>query len=220
MPMFVDLSTEAALSTIVTDAFKKQVKTNLGFDPETPDDQIPVDLDSLLHQAISICEKEQWRFILRKTVTLTLPLTAFQNADRLCFLPFGRTSSLTSFTYLKSDNTTANITADKYTVINYEPTKLWAADWQAVLTDIHEEFPYPITLSYTTGYAAHNDVPRTTIRAIMILAYHFFEYRDAVSEGAMTNLPQGYQQLRDLNLLNDHRAIKYITEDWSKVSRG
>ena len=219
MPMFVDLSTEAALSTIVTEAFKKAVKQNLGFDPETPDDQIPVNIDDLLHQVIAVCEKEQWRFILRKSVSLTLPLQAFANRDRLCFLPFGRVTALTGFSYLKTDGTTANVTSG-YSILPHEPSKLWSENWDAVLTNCNEEHPYPITVTYTTGYATHAEVPRPTIRAIMILAYHFFEYRDAVSENSMMNLPQGYQQLRDLSLLNDHRAIKYVAEDWSKVSRG
>lgn len=219
MPMHVDLSTEASLSTIVTDAFKKAVKQNLGFDPETPDDQIPVNIDDLLHQAISVCEKEQWRFILRKSVSLTLPLQAFANRDRLCFLPFGTVNTLSGFSYLKTDGTTANILGG-FSILSHEPSKLWSENWDTVLSNCNEEHPYPITVTYTTGYASHSVVPRPTIRAIMILAYHFFEYRDAVSDGQMLNLPQGYQQLRDLNLLNDQRAIKYITEDWSKVSRG
>jgi len=179
MPMFIDLSSEASLSTIVTEDFIRSVKRNIGFDPETPTDSLPVDIEELLHECISICEREQWRFLLRKTVTLSLPYEAFTSADRLMFLPFGR-----------------------------------------VTEDVNDEQPYPITLSYTTGYSGYDSVPKATIRALKILAYHLFEYRDAVSEGSTSELPQGYTHLRDLDLLNDHRAVRYVTDDWKKVSRG
>lgn len=220
MPMYVDLANEAAASTIITSTLLNSTKRNIGFDPETPDENLPVDLEELLHECISICEKEQWRFILRKPVTLTLPYDAFCNRDGLLFLPFGRVTSLTDFTYVKSDLTTAAVSSSDYTLYTSEPSKLWAEDWSEVLDEINEEQPYPITISYTTGYSSYAEVPKSTIRAIKILAYHLFEYRDAISDGTVSELPQGYCQLRDLNLLNDHRAIRYITEDWANISRG
>jgi hypothetical protein len=220
MPMYVDLASEAALSTIVGTTLLDATKRNIGFDPETPTELLPVDLEDLLHECISICEKEQWRFILRKPVTLTLPYEAFCNPDGLFFLPFGRVTEITTFTYIKSDLTTGTITSSDYTLYTSEPSKLWAENWEEVFEEINDEQPYPITITYTTGYASYDAVPKSTIRAIKILAYHLFEYRDAISDGSVSELPQGYCQLRDLNLLNDHRAIRYITEDWSKVSRG
>ncbi len=220
MPMYVDLSQESALSTIVDDALLKSVKHNLGFDPETPASDIPVDIEELLHECIYICEKEQWRFILRKPVTLSLPYEAFLNRDRLFFLPFGRTTSLSAFTYTKTDGTTGSVLSTAYTVYTHEPSKLWCTDWSNVFQNIADDQPYPINLTYTTGYSSASEVPKATLRALKILAYHLFEYRDAISDGSVSELPQGYCQLRDLNLLNDHRAIRYIVDDWTKVSRG
>lgn len=222
MPMRVNLASEAALSTIVTDEFLASVKRNIGFDPETPMELLPVDLNELLAECISICEKEQWRFILRKEVSLSLPYEAFCWYDRLVFLPFGEVNSITTFTYIKDDLTTGTVSADKYTLYPHEPSKLWCSDWSDVFRRINTEQPYPITLTYTTGYASYGLIPRSTVRALKILAYHLFEYRDAISEGhgTISELPQGYCQLRDLSLLNDHRAIRYIVDDWKKVSRG
>ena len=220
MPMYVDLASEAALSTIVTSVLLDSTKRNIGFDPETPAENLPVDLEELLHECIATCEKELWRFILRKPITLNLPYEAFCNRDGLVFLPFGRVTTLDDFTYIKSDLTTGTVSASDYTLYTSEPSKLWAEDWSEVLDEINDVQPYPITITYTTGYATYDAVPKSTIRAIKILAYHLFEYRDAISDGSVSELPQGYCQLRDLNLLNDHRAIKYIAEDWSKVSRG
>lgn len=220
MPMYIDLSTESALSTIVTDDFLKAVKRNIGFDPETPTEHLPIDLEELLHECIAICEKEQWRFILRKTVTLSLPYEAFCEPDRLVFLPFGRITSLSTFSYTKSDGTTATVSASDYTLYSHEPSKLWCEDWSELFEDYDDEQPYPITIAYTTGYSAYSSVPKTTIRALKILAYHLFEYRDAIAEGSVAELPQGYCSLRDHDLLNDHRAVRYIVDDWKKVSRG
>lgn len=220
MPMYVDLSQEDAVTTLVTDSLITQIKQNLGFDTETPDEDIPVDIPSLMHQCIAICEREQWRFILRKPVTLQLPYEAFAAADRLMFIPFGKVSSITSFTYKKTDGTTGSVSSSDYTLYQYEPAKLFCKDWSALFVDIDTEQPYPVTLTYTTGYSSFSEVPKATIRALMILCYHLFEYRDAISDGTVKELPQGYCQLRDLNLLNDMRAIRYVAEDWTKVSRG
>lgn len=219
MPAVIDLSSEAALSTIATTAFLNEVKRNIGFDPDTPDYDLPFDLQGLVAECIAACEREQWRFILRKPVTLSLPYRAFRNADRLLFLPYGKVTTLTSFTYQKTDGTTATVTSDKYTIYAHEPSKLWASDWSAVLSDVDDEQPYPITVTYTTGYSSFSEVPKTTIRALKILAYHLFEYRDAISEGSVNELPQGYCQLRDLAMLNDHRAIRYVVDDYTFVSQ-
>jgi len=218
MPATVDITSEAALSTVVTQAFLNDVKRNLGFDPDTSDNNLPFDLQGLVAECVATCEREQWRFIRRKQVSLSLPYRAFRNADKLLFLPFGKTTALTSFTYLKTDGTTGTVTSDKYTIYAHEPSKLWANDWPTVLPEVDEEQPYPITVTYTTGYSSASEVPQTTLRAIKILAYHLFEFRDAVSEGTVSELPQGYCQLRDLSLLNDHRAIKYVVDDYTIVS--
>lgn len=220
MPMYIDLSTEAAVTSIVSDDFLNAVKRNIGFDPETPDDMLPVDITELLHECIQICEKEQWRFILRKTVNLSLPYEAFLERDGCFFLPFGRVTSISSFSYIKSDLTTGTVDSSDYTLYSHEPSKLWCEDWTELFEDINDIQPYPITITYTTGYSSFSEVPKSTVRALKILAYHLFEYRDAISDGSVSELPQGYCALRDHNMLNDRRAIQYIVDDWSKVSRG
>jgi uncharacterized phiE125 gp8 family phage protein len=220
MPAIIDLSSEAAVTDIVTSNFVASVQKNLGFDASTDAADLPVDIEELLHECIQICEREQWRFILTKSVTLLLPFEALCKADGLIFLPFGPVTALDTFTYINEDGDATAIDAADYTIYPGEPAKLWAQSWVDLVDDIDVEQPYPITIEYTTGYATYDDVPKPTIRALKILAYHLFEYRDAISDGSVSELPQGYCQLRDLNLLNDKRAIKYVAEDWSKVSRG
>jgi hypothetical protein len=214
--MYLDLATEAAVTDIVTSEFLNAVKVNLGFDVETPDSDLPVNVTALLHRCIQICEKEQWRFILRKKVTLSLPVYAFAHCDRVFVMPFGRVTALESFSYVKDDATTATVSAGDYTIYAHEPSKLWCTDWTALLSSVDTDQPYPITLSYYTGYASYAAVPKSTIQALTVLAYHLFEYRGSDE----TQLPVGYCQLRDHNLLNDRRAIQYIVDDWRVISRG
>ena len=220
MPAIIDWSSESDITTIVTDTFLSAIKRNIGFDPDTPTASLPVDLTDLMHECIQICEREQWRFILTKSVTLLLPYEAFLTADRLMFLPFGSVSALATFDFTDNDGNTQSISSADYTLYEGEPAKLWCSDWTQLFDNIDDEQPYPITIEYTTGYASFAAVPKTTIRALKILAYHLFEYRDAISDGSVSELPQGYCHLRDLQLLNDKRAIRYIAEDWLKVSRG
>ena len=220
MPAIIDWSSESAVTTIVTDTFLAAIKRNIGFDPDTPTASLPVDLTDLMHECIQICEREQWRFILQKEVKLILPYEAFLAHDRLVFLPFGIITALTTFNYVDNSGVTQSVSSSDYTLYDGEPAKLWCDDWTELFDDIDNEQPYPVTIEYTTGYASYSLVPKTTIRALKILAYHLFEYRDAIFDGSVSELPQGYCHLRDLQLLNDKRAIRYVAEDWLKVSRG
>jgi len=219
MPQIIDRANEAALSTLFDDTFLSTIKQNLGFDPDTPCSDLPVDIEDLLADAVSICETQQWRFILQKPVTLLLPYKAFLERDGLVFLPYGSASSLTTFTYTDVDGDSNAIDSSDYTIYAGEPLKLWCDDWSALFPDIDETQPYPVTVRYTTGYSAYAQIPKSTIRALKILCYHMYEYKDAIAEGTVNILPQGYEYHRDLTILNCHRAIRYVAEDFESVGR-
>lgn len=219
MPQIIDRANEDALSVLFNTAFFNQVKQNLGYDPATPCEDLPFDIDSLLAEAVSIVETQQWRFIRRKPVTMLLPYEAFTENDCMVFLPYGPASSLSSFTYTNTSNQSVTVSSSDYTLYPGEPIKLWANNWTSVLTDIDTDLPYPVSITYTTGYSSFSAIPPSTLRAIKILAYHIHEYRDAIAEGNANILPQGYEYHRDLALLNCHRAIKYTAEDYDKVGR-
>jgi hypothetical protein len=217
MPQVIDRVNEDALSVLFSDNFMNSLKQHLGYDPTTPCADLPFDLEGLLEEVISIVEQQQWRFIRRKPVTMLLPFEAFQEPDCMLFLPYGSVASLTSFTYKDTDGANIAVQSSEYTLYQSEPIKLWCRDWYSVFTDIDSEMPYPITITYTPGYQYYQQIPRSTIRAIRVLAYHIHEYRDAIAEGNASMLPQGYEHHRDLNFLNCQRAIKYTAEDFRKI---
>lgn len=220
MPHTIDRSDEQTdFETLFDSTFLNVIKQNLGFDPETPVDALPIDISDLVFDAVSIIEQQQWRFIVPKPVTLLLPREAFCERDGFLLLPFGSAASITTFTYTDLDGDTNNISSANYTRYAGEPARLWCEDWSALMTDIDADLPYPVTLTYTTGYSSFSEIPRATLRAIKILTYHLFEYRDAASEAMMHELPQGFQQQCSLNMLNNHRAIRYLNDDYRKVSR-
>lgn len=223
--MNINRASEAALSTLFNEAFINKLKRYLGYDSDTPNDDIPVDVEDLLKHAISTCEREQWRFILPKEVTLYYPYESLLNSDGLIFLPFGplvinQNSGQDSIviTYTTISNTTVTITENSYKRYNGEPIRLWHKDWCSLFSNIKTEEPYPITIRYTAGYTAYNQIALSTIRALKILCYHYDSFREAVNESNNIPIPNAYCSNRDLDLLNDMRAIKYIADDWNKVN--
>jgi len=223
MPMVIDRSTESAISTLFDADFMKRLKQYLGFDPDTPADDIPVDVDDLLRQAIGTCETEQWRFILPKKVTLYLPYEAFCDWDKMVFLPFGPIVApvsgnyIRTFTFIDNDDTTQTVTQTTIRRYEGEPIRLWCDDWDALLPSIKQIDPYPVTVSYYAGYTAYNQIPFTTINALKILCYHYNTFREGI-DGTSTGLPQAYISNRDHALLNNYRAIRYVADDWNKVA--
>jgi len=222
MPMTIDRSTESALSTLFDSYFMARLKQYLGFDPDTPASDIPVDVDDLLRQAIATCEAEQWRFILPKSVTLYLPYEAFCQKDKMLFLPFGPIvppnsgNAIRTFTFRDVDGATQTVTQTTLQRYDGEPIRVWCDDWEALFPNIDTDSPYPVTVSYYAGYSTYTKIPYTTVSALKILCYHFNTFREAI-DGTNVGLPQAYIHNRDYGLLNDHRAIRYITDDWQKV---
>jgi len=210
MPVVIDRTTEAALSTLFNDTFIRSLKQYLGMHPDTPSDDMPIDVEELLTLAVSTCETEQWRFILPKEVSILLPKEAFTECDGLVFLPFGSASSV-ELSYTDLDEDTQTYTA--FTQYSGEPIKLYSDDWSPLYNDLLDS-PYPVTITYTPGYTAYAQIPKHTIIALKILVYHYFEFR----ESNHTGVPMGYEHHRNHNLLNDQRAIKYVGENWNKVS--
>lgn len=218
MPAVIDYTNEDALTVLFNSAFMDEIKQNLGLDPYTQESDLPVSMSSLLTEAVNICERQQWRFIRRKPVTMLLPYEAFCHPDKMLFLPFGPASSITTFSYTDTDGNTQTVASSNYTLYAGEPLKLWSEAWQDAFTNLDEDLPYPVTVVYTTGYSSFSAIPHSTIRALKILCYHLFEYRDLVANGQPMSLPESYAAHRDLEMLNCRRAIKYVAEDYGKVS--
>jgi hypothetical protein len=217
MPAIIDYANQDALSVLFNSAFMDEIKQNLGLDPSTDTADLPLNVESLLAEAISVLEQQQWRFIRRKPVTMQLPYEAFFSLDKLLFLPYGPASSLTTFSFTDTDGASQNVSSSEYTLYAGEPLKLWCDDWQSILPNIDDNLPYPVTITYTTGYSTFAAIPPSTIRALKILTYHMFEYRDLLAIGQASIIPEGYRAHADLDMLNCRRAIRYTAEDYKNV---
>ena len=209
MPLVIDRSSEAALSTLFDTDFIRSLIQYLGMDPDTPSEDMPLSVTELLEEAISSCEQEQWRFILPKEVTLLLPVGAFCQVDELLFLPLGNATDV-AITYTDLSEVEQSFT--DFTQYAGVPIKLWSDDWNDLVSDCFDS-PYPVTVTYTPGYASYAEVPKSTVRALKLLVAHSFEYR-----GYDMPIPKAYEHNRNLDWLNSERANKYIVDDWSEVS--
>lgn len=209
MPLVIDRTTEAELSTLFDDTFIRSLTQYLGMDPDTPSEDMPLSVTELLEEAISSCEQEQWRFILPKDVILFLPVDAFCYTDGMVILPLGECEDITvSYTDLNEDEQTFT----DYTKYSGEPIRLWSENWNDLVNDCTTA-PYPITVSYSPGYTEYSKIPKSTIRALKILVCHNFEFR-----GTDSLIPKAYEHNRNLGWLNNERANRYIIDDWNKVS--
>lgn len=209
MPLVIDRTSEAALSTLFDTDFIRSLTQYLGMDPDTPSDDMPLSVTELLEEAISSCEQEQWRFILPKEAIILLPIEAFCDYDQLLFLPLGVASDI-ALSYTDTDEATQTFT--DFTQYAGEPIRLWSDNWSD-LTDDCFDSPYPISLTYTPGYTSYSQIPKSTIRALKVLVCHNFEFR-----GMDAPVPVAYKHNMMLGWLNNERANRYIVDDWSKVS--
>lgn len=209
MPLVIDRTSEAALTTLFDTDFIRSLTQYLGMDADTPSEDMPLSVNELLEEAISSCEQEQWRFILPKDVTLLLPVEAFAELDKMVVLPLGVATEV-SISYKDLEEDTQTFT--DFTLYTGEPIRLYSDSWYDLINDCFEE-PYPITVSYRPGYTSIEEVPKSTVRALKLLTAYNFEYR-----GADVPMPQAYKHNMMLGWLNNDRANRYITDDWNKVS--
>jgi len=209
MPLVIDRTSEAALTTLFDTDFIRSLTKYLGMDADTPSEDMPLSVNELLEEAISACEQEQWRFILPKQVKLLVPVEAFTDYDRLVFLPLGVAATV-AIAYTDTDAATVQFT--DFTKYDGEPIRLYSDTWMDMVNDCSED-PYPITITYTPGYTSYAKVPKSTVRALKLLVSYNFEFR-----GIDAPIPEAYKHHRNLAWLNNDRANRYITDDWNKVS--
>lgn len=209
MPLVIDRTSEDPLATLFDTDFIRSLTQYLGMDADTPSEDMPLSVNELLEEAISSCEQEQWRFILKKEVQLLLPVEAFCYWDKLLFLPLGPANDVAiTYTDLEGDEQTFT----DFTQYGGVPIRLYSNEWYTMVNDAAET-TYPITVSYTPGYSSLVEVPKSTVRALKILVCHSFEFR-----GSDAPIPKAYEHNRNLDWLNNERANKYIVDDWNKVS--
>jgi len=208
MPLVINRTSEADVGTFFGTEFIRGLVQYLGMDPDTPSEDMPISVNDLLEEAVSVTETEQWRNIMKLSVQLSLPVEAFCESDRLVFLPLGVADDVT-IAYKSLTDTDEEFT--DFSQYGGEPIRLYSKNWDTLVSDCADE-PYPITVSYSPGYGSLGHVPKSTIRALKLLVAYHFEYR-----GADVPIPKAYFHNCFLAWLNNERANRYIVDDW-KVS--
>lgn len=147
--------------------------------------RIDHDEDDLLlptYEAAAVSSVEAWTQRLLTPRAVTLRMSDLPCSLTSIELPGGAVSTLTS---VIADG----VTLTGATVVGHSPALLIpATDWPIVTGT-----GYPVTITYTAGYAT---VPPGLVHAVMMLAGHFYENREAVVLGVTaTAMPLAVEHL-------------------------
>lgn len=128
------------------------------------------------------------------TQTWALVLPAFPASGRFD-LPVSPVQSITSVTYYDGDNAGQTLTASAY--------RLTALPDRARV-DLVNGYSWPatydradaVTVTYVAGYGdASTDIPEGIRQAIRMMAAHFYENREAVTEAKLVEAPIGFRHM-------------------------
>lgn len=213
----IDYTTEAKLSTLLSDVQVQEVTKYLGLDPSVARKHQPIDVELLLCECLHTIESYQASVILEKTVILDLPYEALCKSHGRIYLPYGPTS-LTDLVVSYYEETTGAVgdpgrtrTTIAQTLfvsdLNY-PAFLFCEDWTAteLTDDIDTDIPLPFRVSYTAGYSSFAAMPNSIYQAMKVLAYYTFTNRGEAS----VDLPLSYHHFADENLLTNRDVQEYI----------
>lgn len=150
------------------------------------DDEDPL-LEAYVKAARGYCETYLRRQIL--PATWRMSLRYFPDAP--IKLPLPPLQSVTSITYLDTAGVTQTLDPTKYIVdIARQPAQILPAYgecWPS--TRCH---PNAVNITFVAGYAT---VPETIKTAIKMLATHWYEHREAVTEVALNSVPMAVESL-------------------------
>ena len=205
----LDYTTEATLESLFSDSYVYDLTRYLGLDPLVDLIDQPINVRELLHDCVQHMEQWQFRSILQKTVTMTLPYEAFCDADNQLFLPYGNMTTLATATYVDTDGTSQDWQAstDYSLLTNNPPCKLWANNWDTVFPTIDRDLPEPITLTYVAGYASFSAVPRSTRSALQLMCKYHYDQRGTARD---MPVPPSVRQWTYIDALDVKRCEKWL----------
>lgn len=143
-------------------------------------------LRELIRRARHQTERATRRAWLTQTWKLTLQRFPYSNEmgmdgyfrNRCIQLPRPPLASVTSVTYVDTDEATQTLATTEYNVrtnsspgvVALAPSKTWPTT--------HTEDPEAVTITYVAGYTSVSDVPPEAIHAILALVDYWFRNRD------------------------------------------
>lgn len=144
---------------------------------------------ALAHSTINPGTRKEWLF------------TGFWN-DQTIYVPKPTLVSVTSITYVDSDNVVQTLDPSTYTVDRTsEPARIVPAPGQ-YWPFVQSYIPGSVRVTYVAGSygdgSTANLCPQTIVLAILLLVHHWYENRGASTEQNLKSTPNGVESLLDI----------------------
>jgi uncharacterized phiE125 gp8 family phage protein len=153
--------------------------------------------DTYIEGLIPVCRAWCEAFANRAYCTQTV-VARYTGFGHKMVLPLNPVISITSITYIDSNGDTHTVDASNYNLDNY-------SDPAFIYPDYNYTWPTPrqdyncVTVTYQAGYDADpsdtDDVPYPVKQAIKMLVGHYYNNREQVVQGALTEVPLGVYSL-------------------------
>lgn len=113
---------------------------------------------------------------------------------RLNEWPLAPLSSVTSITYIDETGTSQTWAASDYVVqTGLAPGEIQLAYNESYPTTRNQ--PNAVTVRQVMGYGAVEDVPDMARHAMLMLLAHWYEHRESVTDGTLSEVPQAVEAL-------------------------
>jgi len=149
---------------------------------------------SLITRATNYVENETRRQLINATYTFSFDM--FPHGD-VIYSPVSPLGSVTSITYLDADGASQTLASSVYGVdIIRDPGRIYLKSGQEWPSTLDQD--QAVTITAVSGYgASSSDVPEPLIQAVLMLAAHFYEHREAVDPKGTTfaPVPMGVERL-------------------------
>jgi uncharacterized phiE125 gp8 family phage protein len=149
---------------------------------------------SLITRATNYVENETRRQLINATYTFSFDM--FPHGD-VIYSPVSPLGSVTSITYLDADGASQTLASSVYGVdIIRDPGRIYLKSGQEWPSTLDQD--QAVTITAVAGYgASSSDVPEPLIQAVLMLAAHFYEHREAVDPKGTTfaPVPMGVERL-------------------------
>lgn len=149
---------------------------------------------SLITRATNYVENETRRQLINATYTFSFDM--FPHGD-VIYSPVSPLGSVTSIAYLDADGASQTLATSVYGVDTIrDPGRIYLKSGQEWPSTLDQE--QAVTITAVAGYGtASTDVPEPLIQAVLMLAAHYYEHREAVDPKGNTfaPVPMGVERL-------------------------
>jgi uncharacterized phiE125 gp8 family phage protein len=158
-------------------------------------------VDSLITRATNYVENETRRQLINATYVFSFDM--FPHGD-VIYSPVSPLGSVTSIQYLDADGVSQTLSTDVYAVDTIrDPGRIYLKSGQEWPSTLDQE--QAVTITAVAGYGSAStdvpepliQVPEPLIQAVLMLAAHFYEHREAVDPKGNTfaPVPMGVERL-------------------------